>query len=245
MIFFVFFVFFASSWFAGPSNQQPSRRLVSEAWPFFTGADTHCGLASMSPVTVGYTGSVSDGLTRLIARIDDAVKLQETGAITARIKHELEEAIRARTVELPERFLRVRPDSYARRLLHRNDDLGYTAVVMTWGPGQRTPLHDHAGIWCVEGVVEGRMDVTQFDLVEDESAGRRGYRFEARGCVHAAVGSAGCLIPPFEYHVLANPLDRPSITLHIYGGEMSTCHVFEPAGDGRYIRRDRALAYHD
>jgi len=43
----------------------------------------------------------------------------------------------------------------------------------------------------------------------------------------------------------ANPLDQPSITIHIYGGEMSSCHVFEPAGAGRYVRRDRALAYHD
>jgi len=119
-------------------------------------------------------------------------------------------------------------------------------VVMTWGPGQRTPLHDHAGIWCVEGVVQGRMEVTQFDLVEDqETTGGHEYRFETRGCVNAAVGSTGCLIPPYEYHVLANPLDEPSITIHIYGGEMSSCHVFEPAGGGRYIRRDRALAYHD
>ena len=184
-------------------------------------------------------------IDHLIARLDAAVQLGSTEAITARVKRELETAIQAHAIALPEQFHRTRPEGYARRLLHRSDSLGYSAVVMTWAPGQRTPLHDHAGIWCVEGVVEGRMDVTQFDLVEDESAGRRGYRFEARGCVHAAVGSAGCLIPPFEYHVLANPLDRPSITLHIYGGEMSTCHVFEPAGDGRYIRRDRALAYHD
>jgi len=194
---------------------------------------------------VGYTESVS-GLTQLISRIDDAVRLGNPAATTTRIKQELEDAIRARTVELPERFHHVLPDSYARRLLHRNDALGYTAVVMTWGPGQRTPLHDHAGIWCVEGVVQGRMEVTQFDLVADEeTTGGHEYRFETRGCVNAAVGSTGCLIPPFEYHVLANPLDQPSITIHIYGGEMSSCHVFEPAGAGRYVRRDRALAYHD
>jgi predicted metal-dependent enzyme (double-stranded beta helix superfamily) len=189
---------------------------------------------------------VSDGLAQLIARIDDAVKLQDADATAMRIKHELAAAIRSRTVELPDRFHHVRTDGYARRLLHRNDDLGYTAVVMTWGPQQRTPLHDHAGIWCVEGVVQGRMEVMQFDLIGDEeTSGGREYRFEPRGCVDAAVGAAGCLIPPFEYHVLANALDQPSITLHIYGGEISTCHVFEPAASGRYVRRERALGYHD
>ena len=183
-----------------------------------------------------------DGLHTLIARIDAAVQLGDADAITQRVKQELQDAIRARDVTLPDRFRRVRPDGYARRLLHRNDALGYTAVVMTWGPGQGTPLHDHAGIWCVEGVVEGRMDVTQFDLVEESA---EACRFEAKGCVHAAVGSAGCLIPPFEYHTLANALDEPSITLHVYGGELTTCHVFEPAGDDRFVRRERALSYHD
>jgi len=181
-------------------------------------------------------------LSTLIARLDAAVQLGDTAAITARIKRELEGAIHSREVTLPERFHRTRPDGYARRLLHRSDTLGYTAVVMTWAPGQRTPLHDHAGIWCVEGVVEGRMDVTQYDLVEETSDR---YRFEAKGCVHAAVGSAGCLIPPFEYHILANAIDRPSITLHVYGGEMTTCHVFEPLADGRYVRQERALRYDD
>jgi 3-mercaptopropionate dioxygenase len=185
---------------------------------------------------------MSDGLTALLARIDAAVQLRDADAITQRVKEELQNAIRAQTVALPDRFHRVRPEGYARRLLHRNDDLGYTAVVMTWGPGQRTPLHDHAGIWCVEGVVAGQMDVTQFDLVEESG---EAYRFEAKGCVHASVGSAGCLIPPFEYHILANALETPSITLHVYGGEMTTCHVFEPAGNGRYIRRERPLSYQE
>jgi len=26
---------------------------------------------------------------------------------------------------------------------------------------------------------------------------------------------------------------------------MTTCHVFEPAENGRYVRRERALSYHE
>ena len=50
---------------------------------------------------------------------------------------------------------------------------------MTWGPGQRTALHDHAGIWCVEGVVEGEMAVTRYELLEEEEDGL--CRFAERG----------------------------------------------------------------
>jgi predicted metal-dependent enzyme (double-stranded beta helix superfamily) len=177
----------------------------------------------------------------LIARLDRAVQGGEVHVITSRLKHELETLTRQGDIKLPARFHAVKPAGYARRLLHRDERLGYTAIVMTWGPGQGTALHDHAGIWCVEGVVEGRMEVTRFDLV-DESNGT--YAFDQKDRIVASVGSAGSLIPPFEYHVLANAqADRPSMTLHVYGGEMTSCHVFERRADGRYERRTRTLGY--
>jgi hypothetical protein len=36
-----------------------------------------------------------------------------------------------------------------------------------------------------------------------------------------------------------------SITVHVYGGELTSCHVCEAAGGARFGRRERALAYHD
>lgn len=179
----------------------------------------------------------------LIERLCDAVRLREVSAIAEQIKNDLESFIPAEGLILPARFHRVKPDSYARRLLYRDDDLGFTALVMTWGPGQRTGLHDHAGIWCVEGVLEGEMEVIRYELME-EKAGV--CHFAGRGSVHATAGAAGALIPPFEHHVLANSLpDRPSLTLHVYGGEMTHCDVFEPLGgeDGLYRRCSHELFY--
>src|SRR5262245_23185352 len=179
---------------------------------------------------------------RLRARLDAAVGATDPVRITETVKGVLQDALRADALELPDRFLTPLADTYARRLLHRDPAGRYTIVVMTWGPGQGTALHDHAGIWCVECVVDGRMEVTQYDL-ESDAGGR--YRFAERSRVQAARGSAGCLIPPFEYHVLANAAPRASITMHVYGGEMDHCHVFEPAGDGSYRRAVKPLAYHD
>ncbi|HXO19441.1 MAG TPA: cysteine dioxygenase family protein [Thermoanaerobaculia bacterium] len=176
----------------------------------------------------------------LIARLSDAVRLGDPEAITHRIKDELEE-FAAGGVEVPQRFRGTRPDSYCRRLLHRDAELDWSAVVMTWGPGQHTALHDHAGIWCVEGVIEGEMEVTRFELMEKEDDL---CRFEERGHAYAGVGSAGALIPPYEYHVLGNAHpDRVALTLHVYGGEMDHCGIFEPLGGGRFRRRQHALAY--
>lgn len=182
----------------------------------------------------------------LIEKLRAAARLRDTAAIAARIKAELEDFIPAEGgLRLPERFRRSRAESYCRRLLYRDAELGFTALVMTWGPGQCTALHDHAGIWCVEGVVEGELEVTRYELLEEGADGR--CRFEHRGSVRARAGSAGALIPPFEHHVLANASgDRLALTLHVYGGEMDHCSVFLPeaaGGTGVYRRETKLLSY--
>lgn len=180
----------------------------------------------------------------LIPRLQDAVALGDPEATVARIQDDLTDLINRGAIDLPERFRRVDPDHYARRLLYRDPDAGFTAVVMTWGPGQSTPLHDHAGLWCVEGVVEGTMKVEQYELLDGEGNDR--FRFESRGRVLAGPGSSGALIPPYEYHVLGNATDdTPAITLHVYAGEMDHCTVFESQGDGTYRRLSKSLSYAD
>ena len=183
------------------------------------------------------------GLTELIARLNAAVEEPTPEAITRRVKADLEDLLGRGALDLPERLKTPRPDCYARRLLYQDPHSRFTAVVMTWGPGQGTPVHDHGGLWCVEGVVEGEMQVTQYDVQPEGPA----FRVNPVGKPLAAgVGDAGRLIPPTDYHVLANARpDAASVTLHVYGGDLNGCRIFTPAGDGRYVESVRALSYHD
>ena len=107
----------------------------------------------------------------LIENLRDAVRLRDTEAITARIKEELEDLISGGGLLLPERFRRAHAGQLLPPAALPRPELGFTALVMTWGPGQRTALHDHAGIWCVEGVVEGEMEVTRYELLEEADGG--------------------------------------------------------------------------
>lgn len=179
----------------------------------------------------------------LIDRLRDAVALGEPAAVTRRVQHDLETLIAA-GLDLGERFRRPREDGYARRLLHREPDGRFTVVVMTWGPGQGTPLHDHAGIWCVEGVVDGQLEVARYELLATDDDGT--HHFAERGRTAAGVGACGALIPPFEYHTLANTrADRAAITVHVYGGDMDHCSVFEPRPEGGWTRQRKQLSFHD
>lgn len=184
------------------------------------------------------------GLTDLIARLDRSVDAGDAGAVTAAVKADLEQVLGARALVLPAALTRPRPDAYARRLLHRDPAGRYSAIVMTWGPGQGTAVHDHGGLWCVEGVVDGEIAVTQY-RVEPDADGF--FRVTPIGALLAGTGSAGCLIPPTDHHVLANA--RPaaaSITLHVYGGDLDDCKVFVPATpDGRYAETMKALSFHE
>jgi predicted metal-dependent enzyme (double-stranded beta helix superfamily) len=184
------------------------------------------------------------GLAELIARLDRSVDAGSPRAITAAVKADLEDVLGNRMLALPGSFTTPRPDCYARRLLHRDPQGRYSAIVMTWGPGQGTAVHDHGGLWCVEGVVDGEIAVTQYD-VQSEPDGF--YRVTPIGSLLAGTGSAGCLIPPTDHHVLANARPaRASVTLHVYGGDLDDCKVFLPAtADGRYAQSTKMLSFHE
>lgn len=181
------------------------------------------------------------GREELVARLDDAVQHRSLGAVTTAVRNTLSELIRTGALRLPDAVKRPCSDHYARRLLYRSPDHRYTVVAMVWGPRQGTPLHDHAGVWCVEGVLEGEIDVTQYGLLEE--ADDR-YHFEPLGTVRAGIGTSGSLIPPFEYHTIANARsDTASVTIHVYGQELDHCTIFQGGEGGWYERQTKALGY--
>jgi predicted metal-dependent enzyme (double-stranded beta helix superfamily) len=181
------------------------------------------------------------GVDELVERLDRAVQEPTPERITTAVKDALEEMVAGGTFELPAALTEPKSDHYARRLIHRSAEHGYTVIAMTWGTGQGTALHDHSGMWCVEGVLMGNIEVTQFENLEQR--GSR-FRFERQGTIVAGKGEAGALIPPFEYHTIANrSAGDKAVTLHVYAGEMTECTIFVPANDGWYDRQQRQLCY--
>lgn len=179
------------------------------------------------------------GCDRLLAMIDDAVAAGDDHAVTERLRNGLCAAINDPAIQLPEAVFEPVADHYARRELHHCPRSGYSVVAMTWGPGQGTPIHDHSGLWCVEGVWRGQIEITQYELREHD--GDR-YRFDPVGTHIAGAGSAGSLIPPHEYHTIRNPhREGVAVSLHIYKQPLTCCSMFQPLGEGWYVRSQRQL----
>ena len=181
------------------------------------------------------------GRQTLIDAIDAAVALEDNAKVVQALRGALCKMMREGSVQLPACVFEPVADHYARRELYMSPDRGYGVIAMTWGPGQGTPIHDHSGLWCVEGVWHGQLEITQYDLSE-----RRGehYRFTDVGTLIAGTGSAGSLIPPHEYHTIRNASDtQVAVSLHIYQRPMTCCGIFQPAEDGwhQYVNKQLKL----
>jgi predicted metal-dependent enzyme (double-stranded beta helix superfamily) len=187
------------------------------------------------------TTAHSAKMQELIRRLDEACSVRDDEGRCLRVKDVLIDIVNSGEDFIDARFLEPARERYARRLLHRDLQDRYTVLAMVWGPGQATPLHDHAGIWCVECVYRGKIEVTSYS-VRGGDPEEGVVLFEKAKVVTAGIGEAGALIPPFEYHTIANVTEAPSVTIHVYGGEMTHCHVFTPV-EGGYRREFRELAY--
>ncbi len=179
------------------------------------------------------------GRSHLIDTIDAAVSLGDNAAVVQALRGDLCRMMRERSVELPACVLEPVQGHYARREIYISPQHGYGVIAMTWGPGQGTPIHDHDGLWCVEGVWHGQLEITQYDLTERNS---ERYRFTEVGSLIAGTGSAGSLIPPHEYHTIRNASDtEAAVSLHIYQRAMTCCGIFNDMGDGWHMHSNKQL----
>ncbi len=113
------------------------------------------------------------GRARLVAALDAATASADIATVVPQVERVLLEAIADPLIVLPDCVHAPITDHYARRELYRSARHGYSIVAMTWAPGQGTPLHDHDGLWCVEGVWQGALHITPHRLLETRGGEHR------------------------------------------------------------------------
>ena len=127
---------------------------------------------------------------------------------------------------LPEAAALAHPEHYQQYLLHCDPRERFSVVSFVWGPGQRTPVHDHM-VWGLIGMLRG---------AETGQAFRR----DATGAlvpdgppVTLRPGDIEMVSPRTgDIHQVANAHDdRVSISIHVYGGNIGAVarHVFDVA----------------
>jgi predicted metal-dependent enzyme (double-stranded beta helix superfamily) len=116
---------------------------------------------------------------------------------------------------LPAQFAQSNPNRYQQYLLHCDSRERFSVVSFVWGPGQATPIHDHR-VWGLVGVLRGAERVENFR--RDHSGALRTIGAPS----HLFEGEVETISPRNgDIHRVSNGLaEQPSISIHVYGGNI-------------------------
>ncbi len=126
---------------------------------------------------------------------------------------------------LPEAFATPDPDRYQQFLLYCDPHERFSVVSFVWGPGQKTPIHDHM-VWGLIGMLRGAESSTNYEL------GANGVGLVETDIMWLKPGDVTAVSPTVgDIHAVENAHhDRTSISIHVYGGNIGAVerHVYEP-----------------
>jgi 3-mercaptopropionate dioxygenase len=126
---------------------------------------------------------------------------------------------------LPEFCTVPHPEFYQQFLLHA-DPLGrFSVVSFVWGPGQKTPIHDHC-IWGLIGMLRGMERGQRYkQLPSGELVTDGPETVLHQGEIEAVSPTIG------DIHVVSNAApDKTSISIHVYGANIGAVkrHTYDP-----------------
>src|SRR5690242_142343 len=100
---------------------------------------------------------MTQGIDRLRCFLGALTRLCDAGADEARIREEGGEALRRLVATddwLMPQFAEPDPAQYRQYLLYCDPLERFSVVSFVWGPGQKTPVHDHT-VWGLIGMLRG------------------------------------------------------------------------------------------
>jgi len=126
---------------------------------------------------------------------------------------------------LPEFCTVPHPEFYQQFLLHA-DPLGrFSVVSFVWGPGQKTPIHDHC-IWGLIGMLRGMEKGQRYKQLPSGELVMDGTQTVLhQGDIEVVSPSIG------DIHVVSNAIpDKTSISIHVYGANIGAVkrHTYDP-----------------
>lgn len=127
---------------------------------------------------------------------------------------------------LPDECAQPHPQFYQQYLLYCDPLERFSVVSFVWGPGQKTPVHDHM-VWGMVGMMRGAESCRRF---ERRVAGQAMVVSETGKLVAGEVDKVSPTVG--DIHEVANAYDdRVSISIHVYGANIGAVkrHVFDAA----------------
>lgn len=165
-------------------------------------------------------------LARFVARLEEL-----TGDALSDQRHTVDGVVAAmRDLVADDRWLneahaRPHPQYYQQYLLHADPRGRFSVVSFVWGPGQKTPVHDH-GTWGVIGMLRGAEIDQAYRQADDKLVADSAEKRLEPGDTAVVSPATG------DIHMVRNAFDdRVSVSIHAYGTDIGQQrrHVFDLA----------------
>jgi predicted metal-dependent enzyme (double-stranded beta helix superfamily) len=128
---------------------------------------------------------------------------------------------------LPTAFAAADPARYQQHLLHCDPLERFSVVSFVWGPGQRTPIHNHT-VWGLIGMLRGAELSQPFERQAGDLVPAGPPQRLAPGAVEAVSPRIG------DIHQVWNAFaDQISLSIHVYGGNIGAVRRSTFDADGR------------
>ncbi len=155
--------------------------------------------------------------------IEGLKSVVSAGEVDASAIKKIEMIVRNAIPRLQNTCLCTKQVNPGRYLCYKDSEYGFVVMLMVWGPGDKTAIHDH-GTWGVEAVLKNSLKVITYTECEVSPEP-----------LETMVVSAGMVMnntpPSRDIHRVEHFTGDKAISLHIYGREMTGNRSFFP-GEG-------------
>ncbi|KAJ2884753.1 hypothetical protein H4R27_001865 [Coemansia aciculifera] len=97
----------------------------------------------------------------------------------------------------------------------------YNLLILVWGEGQSSPIHDHAGSHCMMKLLAGELDEQLYAWPRDGA-------LELRRTAPLRTNSVAYMHDKIGLHRIGNPsLTTRAVSLHLYSPPYNMCKTFD------------------
>jgi cysteine dioxygenase len=123
-------------------------------------------------------------------------------------------------------------EHYTRNLVTRAPR--FELMILCWGAGQASPIHNHEGQDCWMAVLDGAVEEVRYDWPKAETPGP----LRAKGTLRFDAGQVAFIRDEMGLHLVRPASSSPSgsVTLHLYSLPYEDCNCYCP-DTGRVTRK--------
>ena len=166
---------------------------------------------------------------------------QPLDVLVRSLREEFHNAARGgRVAELLGEYARTRDDwrryaffsdqHYTRNLVEL--DARFELMILCWGPGQESPIHNHEGQDCWMAVLDGEVEEVRYPMPSGSGP------LHSKGTLRFGPGQVAFIRDEMGLHLVRPLGTRPTggVTLHLYSSPYDECNCYCP-DTGRVTRK--------